>query len=385
MSRGAIVVLALVVLYLGATAARVYARQYYIFLPDYFRSLLPTAEQATVAGPTHIFFLFVDHFEPLWDLERTQQWAARYRALAKRHLDSSGRPAQHTWFYPAEQIDDGILNELRQLMSEGLGEVELHYHHDGDTRETLVPSLRYAIEEMQRFGFLKTVDGKTSFAFIHGNSGLDDGDGEYCGVTDELRLLREFGCFADFTFPAVYHRAQPPFVNNIYAARDDDSPRSYRFRLPLSDLRNGKADLMIFQGPLVIAPTLSLRRLFLEVDDGDIHPAIPANPTRVRRWINANVHVPGRPDWVFVKVFGHSVSTPGDTEEALGPHFDSALTELERHYNDGRRYVLHYVTAREAYNLAMAAASGATGDPQKYYDSEIKPYVASAPRPLPAD
>jgi hypothetical protein len=63
-------------------------------------------------------------------------------------------------------------------------------------------------------------------------------------------------------------------------------------------------------------------------------------------------------------------------DEMLGPHFESALSELERHYNDGEQYVLHYVTAREAYNLAMAAATGATGDPSEYYDSEIKPYVA---------
>src|SRR5437764_10949861 len=104
-SRGVFIVLSLVVLYLAATAVRVYARQYYIFLPHYFRTAIPQPPESAhnAAGPTHIFFLFVDHFEPDWSLERTEQWAGRYRALARRHLDSSGRPTQHTWFFPGDQ------------------------------------------------------------------------------------------------------------------------------------------------------------------------------------------------------------------------------------------------------------------------------------------
>lgn len=379
--RGVFIVLALVTLYLAATAARVYARQYYIFLPNYFLRTTPD----TPATKTHLFFIFVDHFEPDWSLERTERWAARYRALAGRHLDSSKRPPQHTWFFPGDQIDTRILGVLRKLTAQGLGEVELHYHHDGDDARTLGIGLKYAISEMQKFGFLKTVDGRTAFAFVHGNEGLDNSDGEYCGVNDELRVLHSFGCFADFTFPALFHPAQPPIVNQIYAARDDDSPKSYRLQLPLADLKNGVADLMIFEGPLVLAPSWNLRRLFVDVDDANIHPGMPSGPTRVRRWVNARIHVPERPDWVFVKVFAHSASSPEDEEEVLGPNFESALTELERNYNDGGRYVLHYVTAREAYNLAMAAASGAKGDPRQYFDSEIKPYLAASAVPLPPD
>jgi len=369
--------------YFTATAARVYARQYYVFLPDYLRAAV-AAPAPAIQGPTHIFFLFVDHFEPDWSVERTEQWAARYRVLARRHLDSSGRPAQHTWFFPGDQLDPAILEILRKMTAEGLGEVEFHYHHDGDTAKTLAMSWQYVIPEMQKFGFLKTVDGRTAFAFVHGNSSLDDSD-EYCGVREELKLLHEFGCFADFTFPALFSSAQPPEVNKIYAARDDPGPKSYRIPWPLLDLKNGAADLMIFEGPLSIAPSWNLRRLFFDVDDANIHPAMPAGPARVHRWVNARVHVAERPDWIFVKVFGHTVSSQEDMDEALGPHFDSALTELERHYNDGEQYILHYVTAREAYNLAMAAATGATGDPSKYYDSEIKPYVSSAPRTLSPD
>ncbi len=378
---------AILALYVLATAARVYFRQYYVFLPDYvFSAFRPTP---VVHGPTHIFFLIADHFEPLFSVERTQRFADRYRAMALQHRDSTGRPPQHTWFYPGDQFNAKILGILRQLMADGLGEVELHYHHANDSSATLTVGLKFAIARFQTFGFLKTVDGRTSFAFVHGNEGLDNSDGELCGVDDELRILHNFGCFADYTFPALYHQAQPPFVNTLYAARDDPQPKSYRNRFPLLDLKRG-ADLMIFQGPLVLAPSWNLRRLFIDVDDGNIHAAMPASATRVRRWVNARVHVDERPDWVFVKVFAHGISTPEDEDEVVGEHFEDALTELEQHYNDGERYVLHYVTAREAYNLAMAAASGATGDPSSYLDSEIPPYVASArrivesPTPAPA-
>jgi hypothetical protein len=368
----------LVTLYVAATAARVVIRQYYIFLPDYARSVFRPV--AAVDGPTHVFFLIADHFEPLFSAERTEEWAKRYREMAARHRDSSGRPPQHTWFYPGDQYDARILGILRQLTGDGLGEVEFHYHHDGDNAATLGVALKYAIARFQKFGFLKTVDGKTAFAFVHGNEGLDNSDGELCGVDEELRVLHAFGCFADYTFPALYHQAQPPFVNVIYAAKDDPAPKSYRNQRPLLDLKRGGADLMIFQGPLALAPSWNLRRLFIDVDDGNIHASMPASPTRVGRWVNARVHVAERPDWLFVKVFAHGISSIEDEDEVVGDHFEDALTELEQHYNDGRKYVLHYVTAREAYNLAMAAAGGAKGQPSEYLDSEIPPYISTARR-----
>src|SRR5207253_8063227 len=145
------------------------------------------------------------------------------------------------------------------------------------------------------------------------------------------------------------------------AAKDDERPKSYREAWPLTELGRS-ADLMIFQGPLIFAPSLNVRHLFLDLDDGNIHPAVPASPQRADRWIRANVHVPQRPDWIFVKLFAHGASTAGDVEAVVGSDFDDTLAYLERAYNDGTRYVLHYITAREAYNLARAAADGAKGE-----------------------
>src|SRR5262249_24080777 len=50
-------------------------------------------------------------------------------------------------------------------------------------------------------------------------------------------------------------------------------------------------------------------------------------------------------------------------EKAMRMH--ETLNEL---CNDGTRYQLHYVTAREAYNLAKAAERGLGGDPRQWLD-----------------
>jgi hypothetical protein len=47
--------------------------------------------------------------------------------------------------------------------------------------------------------------------------------------------------------------------------------------------------------------------------------------------------------------------------------------ELTTRYNDGRRWRLHYVTAREMYNVAIAAMDGKSGDPGAYRDYELPP------------
>lgn len=367
-----------IALYAAAFSVRAYARDYQVFLPDY---LLRWATFGTgplfTPRPTHIFLLMVDHFEPTRNEAR--EWVQRYAALAARHRDSAGRPPQHTWAYPGEQISNRVLQTLATATAAGLGEVELHHHHAFHTEEQLRASMSIAIRRFREYGFLRTVDGRTQFAFVHGNSGLDNSNGDqFCGVSTEIRLLRDLGGFADFTFPSLYQASQPKRVNSIYATRDDDGPKSYDRRLPLSTLRTGEADLMMFEGPLIFSPSLNPRHLFLDLDDGDIHAAEHASPARADRWIRANVHVAERPDWIFVKLFSHGASTPGDVEAVTGQDYSNMLSYLEREYNDGTKYVLHYITAREAYNLARAAADGATGDPARYLNAYAPPYLANS-------
>jgi hypothetical protein len=212
-------------LYLGAWGYRIYLRKYIYWLPAYLVWALTPSE---TARPVHLFFLYADHFEPGERSDFMQRWLDEYPALARRHRDADGRMPQHTWFYPAEQPIARNMDALRTLAAGGYGEVELHLHHGPDTFETARQKFREGIAFFQRYGFLRSVDGATHFAFVHGVWALDNSkdDPQYCGVNRELTLLRELGCFADFTFPSLMNESQPAMVNSIYMATDDDrSPR----------------------------------------------------------------------------------------------------------------------------------------------------------------
>ena len=363
------------VLYLGAWAYRIVTRKYYVWLPGYVSWLVH--QERPVGTPVHVFFFFVDHFEPGENAGMMERWVNEYPKIAARHRDSGGRPWQHTWFYPGEQPIDGNLRALQKLVAGGYGETELHLHHFNDTEQSAREKFQRAIAWFQTFGFLKSAGGATHFGFIHGNWSLDNSRGNaFCGNNRELIMLRELGCFADYTFSSIFVESQPSSVNSIFEATDDDGPKSYDRGVALQVGVKPVGDLLIFQGPLLLVPTARPAKLFLEVENAEIHAAVPVTPRRVDAWMRANIHVEGRPEWRFIKIHTHGASTKADADEILGPELDQALTYLEKAYNDGTHYVLHYVTAREAFNVARAAADNRQGDPRQYYDYLIPPYAA---------
>src|SRR5205823_12360085 len=180
----------------------------------------------------------------------------------------------------------------------------------------------------------------------------------------------------DFTFPATWREAQPSIANTIYDATDDAQAKSYNYGVRLRVGQKPTGDLMIFQGPLVVVGSWDILHMFTVVEDANIHSSIPLAPWRMDAWVRANIHVEGRPEWVFVKLSGHAGASRPEADATLGSNFDSAMSYLEQHYNDGKKYILHYVTAREAYNLARAAQAGQSGDPVQFYNWEVKPYLA---------
>jgi hypothetical protein len=85
--------------------------------------------------------------------------------------------------------------------------------------------------------------------------------------------------------------------------------------------------------------------------------------------VNQGIGVAGRPEWVFVKVHTHG-AIERNADVLLGDamlRFHEALAE----YNDGRLWKLHYVSAREMYNLARAAMDGQTANPEQLLDYEV--------------
>ncbi len=347
--------------------------------------------------PRHIIFAFVDHFEPSLPLpdHEVTMWIDDYKTMAQRHVDADGRHPVHSYFVVCEPGItasglDSTLTRLGEMTYEGYGEIELHLHHGaadetGVTQEEatteLVNILSRAKSQYNARGALLTAEPtpQCRFGFIHGMWALDNSRIEgwpaphrgFCGVNRELDLLRQSGCYADFTFPA-WGSMDPRIANSIFYVTDDNAPASYQNIANVHYVMAGQPprdELMIIEGPWS-NPNIGV---------------YPGNYVdwpllyRMQSWVGAGVHVAGREDWIFVKVHTHGcagdIASPNAWDCFFGPTMDRFYADMERVYNDGVASKLHYVSAREMYNIIKAAEAGLSGDPGAYRDFLIPPYA----------
>ena len=245
--------------------------------------------------------------------------------------------------------------------------MEFHLHHGHDSADSFATTIHRGVEWFNRFGAMLGAEAEPlrAFGYVAGNCALDNGaaDPRLSGCDTEVRLLAEAGCYADFTFPSLGSPAQPKKVNTLYYATEDGCPKSYDRGPEVAVGRRPSGDLMIFQGPV----GLNLRTGAW--DDGSLEDTSPPDPRRLAAWLKGNVHVAGRPEWVFVKVHTHAMQ---NRASFLGPEADRLFSEME-HWWNRPPFRLHYVTCREAYNLVKAAEAGRSGDPDNYRDFAIAP------------
>jgi hypothetical protein len=126
---------------------------------------------------------------------------------------------------------------------------------------------------------------------------------------------------------------------------------------------HASGDLLMFQGPTSIDWSNGA------FEDGAIENSSPPHPKRMAAWLSANIHVPGRPEWLFIKLHTHAMQ---NRRAFLSSEMDELFAALEHCWNRPP-FRLHYVTAREAYNLVKAAEAGCTGDPNDYRDFVFPP------------
>ena len=336
-----------------------------------------------VSGPRHLMFAVCDHYEPLWGEEdvpydkgdqRVKTWEEQYPLMASPFRDADGCNPRHSFFFPGEEYQPIYLERLARLARAGFGEVELHLHHDDDTAEGLVTKINDYLALFAEHGHIsRDPAGRFRYAFIHGNWCLANAraDGRMCGVDNELPLLFDTGCYVDYTFPAAPDECQPNIVNQIYWPTGDLArKRAYEQgqRARVDHFMDDR--ILMFEGPLSL--TLRRKGVPLRIEGSHLTDVDPPTPARVRSWVRQNIHVQGRPEWVFVKVHTHGVPEP-TTASLLGDGGRALHRCLTTRYNDGRRWVLHYVTAREMYNIAVAAMKGERGDPALYRDYEVTP------------
>jgi len=367
-------------IFIGLITLVIRKKQLHLWLMQYIKQKYCQTKN-TEQKLTHIMFSFVDHYEPQWgkpdniDIERSRvdRWCKEYPEMASKHVDADGVHPQHTFFYPEEEYRAEHLDKIANMCRNGFGEIEVHLHHHDDTSENLRLSITQFCHTLHNDHGALSHHPETNqlmYGFIHGNWTLDNSghDGKLCGVNDELIVLKETGCYADFTFPSAPHPTQPKTINSIYYAKDDpDKPKSHNTGINVAVNGSPWGDLMIVNGPLMLNWKKLKKGIFPQIENSDIRKGMEPTKDRVDLWVEANVHVRGKPDWIFIKVHTHGTQEK-DMDVLLGKPVDDMFSYLEAKYNDGERHQLHYVNSREMYNIIKAAEANETGSPHLFRD-----------------
>ncbi len=353
-----------------------------LWLPSY---LLRRRGRWNASGETHLIICVCDHFEPFHDapqaeaLSRVRRWVDDFPQLSLKWRDSNGLALCHSFFYPIEQYDEQVLSSLANLCRLTRCETEIHHHHENDTAENLAASLEKGKRDLAGHGLLSTdPSGAIRFGFIHGNWALDNShpDRRFCGVRNELRVLQDAGCYADFTMPSAPEPSQTATVNSIYYATPSDQPKSHNRGRPARAGVPDPGGFLLVQGPLGLNWRRRKWGLLPRIENADLTPRNPPTRLRLELWLDLNVHVEGRPEWIFAKLHSHG-GIPRNMDMLLGDTMHRFHGCLPQFAADHPGFHFHYVTARELVNIVHAAEAGKAGNPGDYrdfrYTSRLRP------------
>jgi hypothetical protein len=332
----------------------------------------------------HALICIADHYEPKWNnpspemaRDRVERWVEDYPDCFAEFHDCDGRPPQHTFFYPLDEYEAEHVDALAALCRAGFGEVEVHLHHDHDTAENLRETLlKFKKLLAFRHGLLARhkLTRMPAYGFIHGNWALDNSrpDGRWCGVDNELTILRETGCYADFTLPSAPDPTQTRKINSIYyAVGAEHSRKAHDWGL---DVGRGPAPangLLLVQGPLLLDWGNRKWGVLPRIENGCLQAGQPPSLERLDIWLKARIQVPSRPDWFFVKLHTHG-AIEQNRQVLLGDPMIRFHQGLARRAKEDAKFCFHYVTARELYNLVKAAEAGWQGSVADARDFEFE-------------
>ncbi len=337
------------------------SRNLHLWIGSYCVEQITRRNSVDKSRPIHVYFTLVDHFEPFHNATREQallrvkKWCSVYPEIAKKFKDADGRHPKHAIFYPEETYDSEVFDALAEVCKSGFFDMEIHLHHNDDNEKSLRKKLIQFKDTLHhRHGLLRKdpATGEVVYGFIHGNWALDNSrrDGKWCGVNNELIILKETGCYADFTLPSAPNNTQTSKINSIYYAQDDpQNPKSHNTGRDVS--RGGKpwGDLMIIQGPLALNWRKRKTWIMPRIVNGELSLVNGPTPDRLAIWVEHAPAVYGEPNTRFIKLYTHGCDSEEETDQLLQTGLNELYSLLTRHLNDGRNYVLHFVSPYEMY------------------------------------
>jgi len=317
-----------------------------------------------VTPPARVWLMIADHFEPFCGQantaiarRRTATWCHKWPAIAGRHRDSVGNPPRYSFFYPEEEYCPDLLEGLAEMTEAGIADVEVHLHHDGEGEQNFLDRInRFKETLFERHGLLRKLAGKIVFGFIHGNWALDNSlpDGRWCGLNNEITLLRDLGCYADFTLPSAPSSAQTLMMNTIYWATDDPlRPKSHNAGVPVRAGETLCGDLLMIPGPLTLNWSSRKLGLLPRLETGELAASNPVTRQRVRLWLK---YAPRLGDDLFIKLFAHGAREENAVqllERDLDLTFQLLRSECAAYGS-----TLRYVTAWQMRNAVESVRLG---------------------------
>lgn len=333
-----------------------------IWGPSYLEQRLRQITQRAAPPIQRIWVTIADHYEPRWrhaDLRTAQSrvalWRSTWPEIARRcKPDSAGNTPCYTFFFPEEEYHPALMEPLAEMVREGIADVEVHIHHDGEGRQNFVDRISTFCRTLHNeHALLRKRDGKLTFGFIHGNWALDNSrpDGRLCGLNDEIRVLRDLGCYADFTMPSGDSPTQARLVNAIYYCNGRAGrAKSYDCGEPVTPGGGIQGDLLMIPGPL----GMRWRDRWLpRLETGEVRCGNVATPYRVRRWVDLAPRIGTNS---FIKLFTHGAQDRNSSALLRGL-LESAFNMLVEE-SDRRGCAIHFVSAWQMYLAIEAIGQG---------------------------
>ena len=113
----------------------------------------------------------------------------------------------------------------------------------------------------------------------------------------------------------------------------------------------------MIQGPLMLDWRWRRYGIIPRIENSDLHGGRPPSLRRLKLWMNAGVHVAGKPEWRFIKLHTHGCKDD-NIDMLLGEPMQMFHAELAALHARHPNFRYHYVTAWEMAQRVHEAELG---------------------------